>query len=115
MDQDDLTNVSDPRRLAFCITDLDAGGAERALVQIVTRLAGPDWTPKVFCLSGPGELVAHLQQAGIPVECLGAKSPRSFGAIQRLTAGLRDWRPELLQTFLFHANLSGRFAAWRAN
>jgi glycosyltransferase involved in cell wall biosynthesis len=102
-----------PRRIAFCITDLDAGGAERALVQIVTGLSREDWTCKVFCLSGEGELVAPLTAAGIPVECLGATSGWSVGVVGRLASGLRRWGPEVLQTFLFHANLAGRLAAWR--
>ena len=66
--------MPEPRRIAFCITDLDPGGAERALVQIVTRLPRGEWSPKVFCLSGPGDMVGYLEVAGIPVECLGAKS-----------------------------------------
>ena len=106
--------VPEPVPIAFCITDLDAGGAERALVQIVTQLPGDEWRPKVFCLSGPGELMAPLEASGVPVECLRAKSWRSFGVIRKLATGLRDWEPQLLQTFLFHANLAGRFAAWRA-
>ena len=31
--------------------------------------------------------------------------------MRRLETALQDWRPELLQTFLYHANLSGRWAA----
>lgn len=106
--------MSDSRRIAFCITDLDPGGAERALVQIVSGLAARGWEPCVYCLSGPGALVAPLQAAGIPVECLGATSPWAWRVVGRLTRALREWRPALLQTFLFHANLAGRWAAWRA-
>lgn len=97
-------------RLAFCITDLDAGGAERALVQLVTRLDRSRWEPKVFCLSRPGELVKPLAEAGVPVDCLGARKRRNLGVIVRLTRSLRRWHPELLQTYLFHANISGRVA-----
>jgi glycosyltransferase involved in cell wall biosynthesis len=105
--------VTVPRRIAWCITDLDAGGAERALVQIVTRLPGHGWMPQVICLSGPGELVAPLEQAGIPVTCLGARSGRSLGSVPRLTRALRQGRPELLQSFMFHANLASRWSGWR--
>jgi glycosyltransferase involved in cell wall biosynthesis len=107
-------SVSDSRRIAFCITDLDPGGAERALVQIATGLAARGWETSVYCLSGPGELAAPLREAGIPVECLGARSPYAWHVVRRLTHALRRYRPALLQTFLFHANLSGRWAAWRA-
>lgn len=106
--------VSEPRRIALCITDLDAGGAERALVQIATRLVPLGWSPKVFCLSGPGALVEPLEQAGIPVVCLGASDRRRWRAVRQLTRELRAWRPALVQTFLFHANLAGRWSAWRA-
>ncbi|MFV0446289.1 MAG: glycosyltransferase [Planctomycetaceae bacterium] len=106
--------MSNLRRIAFCITDLDVGGAERALMRIVTGLRPLGWEPKVWCLSGPGELVQPLIDAGIPVECLRAKSHRPWTAVRQLTKGLREWRPALLQTFLFHANIAGRVSACRA-
>lgn len=103
-----------PIRVAFCITDLDVGGAERMFVELVTRLDRRRWEPRVFCLSGPGALVETLQESGIPVTCFGAKSVRNLGVIWRLVAELKKFRPELMQSFLFHANLVGRLAAWLA-
>ena len=103
-----------PIRVAFCITDLDVGGAERMFVELVTRLDRHCWEPRVFCLSGPGALVEQLQASGIPVTCFGAKSVRNLGVIWRLAAELKKFRPALMQSFLFHANLVGRIAAWRA-
>jgi glycosyltransferase involved in cell wall biosynthesis len=97
-------------RIAFCITDLDAGGAERALVQLVTRLDRSRWDASVFCLSSEGELAAPLRDAGIPVKCLGAKRRRGVGAAWRLYRELRELRPVLLQTYLYHANVLGRLA-----
>lgn len=99
-----------PARLAFCITDLDSGGAERALVQIVTRLDRQKWEPLVVCLSGPGALVETLAEAHISVKCLGARRARHVSVLPRLVRQLREWRPDLLQTFLFHANIAGRIA-----
>ena len=100
-----------PTRLAFCITDLDPGGAERALVQIVTRLDRARWEPMVFCLAGPGALVETLADAGIPVKCLGARRAWNLSVVPQLARHLKGWRPALLQTFLFHANIAGRIAA----
>lgn len=101
-----------PIRVAFCITDLDVGGAERMFVELVTRLDRRRWEPRVFCLSGPGALVERLQSSGIPVTCFGAKNVRNLGVIWRLAAELKKFRPTLIQSFLFHANLVGRIAAW---
>lgn len=103
-----------PRRLAWCITDLDPGGAERALVQIATRLNPAEFEQHVFCLQPPGALVGQLEAAGIPVTCLSIRSRWDWRAIRKLTRELRRFRPDILQTFLFHANVAGSWAAWRA-
>lgn len=103
-----------PLPIAFCITDLDPGGAERALLQIVTRLERSQWSPHVFCLSGEGELAGPLRAAGVPVECLRIRRWWPCGAVSRLTRRLRQLQPQVLQTFLHHANIAGRWAGRRA-
>ncbi len=109
-----VLSSSAPIRLAFCITDLDPGGAERALLQIVTRLDRTRWDPVVYCLSSGGALVADLEAANIPVTCFGAKNVRHIGVLRRLARAMKQDRPRMLQTFLFHANLLGRLAGWWA-
>lgn len=101
-------------RIAFCITDLDAGGAERALVQIVTRLDRSRWEPFVFCLSGEGELTEVLRQAGVAVVCLGAQKGHGLSVAWRLSRRLVKLQPAILQTFLYHANIVGRLAGTAA-
>ena len=109
-----MSNPASPVRLAFCITDLDPGGAERALVQIVTRLDRQRWEPAIYCLSAEGRLAADLQAADVPVTCDGARGLRDWGVVRRLARDFKTQRPQLLQTFLFHANLAGRLAGWWA-
>jgi glycosyltransferase involved in cell wall biosynthesis len=104
------TDQPPPTRIAFCITDLDAGGAERALVQIVTRMDRARWEPFVFCISGEGELARPLREAGITVVCLGARKRHGLSVVWRLSRLLAKLRPTILQTFLFHANIVGRLA-----
>lgn len=104
-----------PRRLAFCITELDAGGAERALVDLVTRLDPAEWERRVFCLGPEGVLAAPLREKGIDVECFGARKVQDISVLKTLTRSLREYRPDVLQTFLFHANVLGRLAGRRAN
>jgi glycosyltransferase involved in cell wall biosynthesis len=105
-----LTLPAPPLRIAFCITDLDPGGAERAFVQLVTRLDRRFWEPAVFCLSSGGILTGELKNARVPVVSLGARRWSGLAAIWRLARELRRFRPVILQTFLFHANLAGRIA-----
>ncbi|MEX0727780.1 MAG: glycosyltransferase [Planctomycetaceae bacterium] len=99
-----------PVPIAFCITELDPGGAERALVQIVTRLNRNEWAPTVICLADRGEMAAPLEEVGIPVVSLGVRRNSDVWVLPRLIRALRACRPQLLQTFLFHANILGRIA-----
>jgi len=106
-----LADSNAPYPIAFCITGLQPGGAERALVQIVTRLDRKQWDPTVYSLTGSGPLVENLQQSGISTEILQASSPWDVRIIWRLAQKFKAQKPVLLQTFLFHANLAGRLAA----
>lgn len=108
-------DVNVPTRVAFCITELDPGGAERALFEIVTRLDRQVWEPRVYCLGPETDLAREFMDQGIPTHCLGARRIWQMGSVLwRLTRELRAFQPALLQTFLFHANLVGRLAGWWA-
>ena len=107
-------------RVFFLITDFDRGGAERALYEIVRRLRRSLFTPQVACLGGPGYYTEQYRRLNIPVRHLGLRAPRGAEAARfplalartvfRLARLLRGERVEVLQTFLFHANMVGRLA-----
>ncbi|MGE3241745.1 MAG: glycosyltransferase [Pirellulales bacterium] len=108
-------------RIAFCITTLEPGGAERQLVELVVRLPRERFDPAVVVLAPPprapaDELVQRLAEHKIDVTFLGARSiveaPRIY---RRLQHWLTATRPELLQCFLAHANILGALAARRLN
>ncbi len=104
-----------PCRIAFGITELDPGGAERMLTELVTRLDRSEWEPHVFCLGPEAHYSQVLRERGVPVTCFGAKRLLSApGVLRQWTRELRRFRPEILYTWLFHANLLGRFAGRRA-
>ncbi len=106
-----------PIRVALGITDLEVGGAEQALVELVCRLDRSRFAPAVFCLgprpSGPeGRLVERLDTSGIEAEFLGAQHPAVLPRVlTRLIRWFHSTQPQVVQTFLFHANLVGRVAA----
>lgn len=101
-----------PIRIAFCITELDPGGAERALTQLVLSLDSDEWEPYVICLGPRAHLVEVLESASVPVLCLNADGLFSLPRVLfQLTQHLRRIKPAILQTFLFHANIVGRIAA----
>jgi glycosyltransferase involved in cell wall biosynthesis len=102
--------MPEPTRIALCITDLDVGGAERALVRLATGLDRVAWRVEVFNLSGPGVLSEELRDAGIPCHDLGGRSGRDVRVLWRLYRGLSRFDPAVVQSYLFHANVASRFA-----
>jgi glycosyltransferase involved in cell wall biosynthesis len=108
------------RNLALVITELNPGGAERALTQLALRIDRTKFQPFVFSLQGrpaeeQDELVRQLKEAEIPVEFLNARSKWEFpAAVLQLKRRLRALQMELVQSFLFHANVvaatAGRLA-----
>ena len=105
---------AEPVRVTLAITDLDVGGAERALVALATGLDRGRWRPSVVCLSGEGALSGPLRAAGIEVACLGVSPRRPIAAVGAVARAFREQRPALVQSFLFHANIASRLAARRA-
>lgn len=109
-----------PLRLALCITELDIGGAERCLVELATRLDRRRFAPVVYALSAEPapttpSLVPQLREAGIETHFLGGRRASQFPLIvRRLARLLRTQQAELVQSFLFHANLAARLAGRRA-
>lgn len=107
----DEHRLETPVPIAFGVTDLDVGGAEKALVELVTRLDPRKWSPSVVCLQPAGPLAEPLRNADVPVTSLDVKSWRDLpSALTGWKRELRRHSPAILQTFLFHANLLGRFA-----
>lgn len=98
------------------ITGLGLGGAETWLLRLLSRLPRGRFDSRVVSLlplDGPsGALAGALRGLGIPLESLdmrrGVPSP---GALLRLAGQLRAWRPQVLQTWLYHADLLGLLAA----
>ena len=99
-----------PVVIALVITDLDVGGAEHAMVSLAKCLTPIRWHPVVFCLGQPGPLVKILEREGVPCECLNASRRRPVQVLRRLVTGLKHVNPQLIQSFMFHANLVARIA-----
>lgn len=106
-----------PMRIDFVITELFVGGAERCLTEVAVGMAESGDHVRVFSLASlpDGEqsvLVNRLSAAGIEVETGHADRTYQFtSAYRRLRRWFERSRPEICQSFLFHANVLATFAA----
>lgn len=95
-------------RLCHLITSLDVGGAEQALLRLCRGLAARGYRQEVIVLLPPGPIAAALSEAGIPVHSLGIRrgwpDPRG---LWRLALLLRRSRPDVMMTWMYHADLLG--------
>ncbi len=102
-------------RVVHVVDSLAAsGGAEQRLVEEVEAIADR-FDQRVVRLFPRNELQPRLERAGISVVALGM-SGRHAGrtwplAVWRLRRVLREWRPDVIHTTLFSANLTGQLAA----
>jgi len=101
-------------RIFYLITELDVGGAEKTLFELATHLDRARFEPVVGCLSGQGEVGQWLSDKGVEVVHFDMRSRFDWGVVGRVAGELRRRKPDVLHTFLFHANFVGRLAALRA-
>ena len=101
-----------PITVLHLITGLGVGGAETLLLDLVRNMSDPGFRHRVVALVGGGALEERFQAAGIPIHHLGiARGWPDLRAVPRLRALLRAERAEILQGWMYHANLLGTLAA----
>ncbi|MDR0391674.1 MAG: glycosyltransferase [Planctomycetaceae bacterium] len=105
-------------RLAFCITELNVGGAELIMCELAIRLFRRGHCVTVYSLQPRPvgtSCVPQLEAEGIPVKFLDMKNNFSlFSGFLKLRKLLREQSPDILVSFLFHANFLSRIAAYFA-
>ena len=99
----------DARSVLYLITELDVGGAQTALLRLLTGLDRDRFSPTVVCLyNGDATVARQIRALGIPVTDLGMNAKWRWDAFWRLYRLLRRKRPAILHTWMFHANIPGR-------
>jgi glycosyltransferase involved in cell wall biosynthesis len=94
--------------IAHLITGLERGGAEHMLAQLVARMDRDRFRSVVISLTDAGPMAAVIAESGIPVHALNVRRGMSvLGAVPRLRRTLREFRPDILQTWLYHADMLG--------
>jgi glycosyltransferase involved in cell wall biosynthesis len=99
-------------KLVFIISALDVGGAEIALLKLLERINPATHSVQVISLTTLGPIGERIGRLGVAVEALGMRrSTMGLLALARVIRLLRQARPDVVQTWLYHADLLGGVAA----
>src|SRR4051794_33525269 len=100
-----MTNDQRPTvKVMHLITELSSGGAQSALLRLLKGLDRTRFAPVVVCLyNGDGVIAQQIRDLGIPVIDLQMRRKVQLGAFGQLYRLLRQERPTLLHTWMFHA------------
>ncbi len=102
-------------RLLHVITGLNVGGAEVTLHKLLGGLSMNGIESTVVSLTDVGRIGKKIQSEGIPVIALGMRRgvPNPI-AVVRLVAYIRSIKPDVIQSWMYHADLlagiAGRLA-----
>ncbi len=101
-------------RVLHIINDLGVGGAEIMLMRLLFETDRSRVEPVVMSLKAGGvftELVPSIEAQGIEVLSLDFGGIGSPLALTKLARHIRRLRPDLIQTWMYHADLFGGLAA----
>ncbi len=98
--------------IVHVISSLDVGGAETTLYRLLSRTDRDAFRSSVVSLLPGGPVKDLIAGLGIPVASLGMRRGRpSMVGLVRLVRHLRRAEPDIVQTWLYHADLLGLIAA----
>lgn len=92
-------------RLLFVINDLARAGAETQLVALALALDPARYEKRIVVLKERNDFADALAAAGIPVLALRRRGWMDIGVVVRLWREMRRFRPDVVHSFLFVANL----------
>src|SRR5882762_9183002 len=103
---------TDMIKVMHIITTLGPAGAENMLCRIVAGMDRTRFENEIVSLTGILDLAEKMQSIGVPVRTLGMKKavPNPMLVI-RLARWIRESKPDVIHTWMYHANLIGTLAA----
>lgn len=99
------------RRLLYVITDLEVGGVPLHLQRLVRHMRETRHEVHVVSLRAGGPVGRTLTDEGVPIQSCRAAGAWDARVIGRLSRIIRQIRPDILHSLLFHANFAARLAA----
>ena len=103
--------MSSRPRVLLLSTSLGMGGADRQILYLARALLANGFEVRLVSMTPLLEMGQQAVVEGLPITSLEMnRGQADWGSFQRFVTILRDWRPHVLTTFMYHANLLGRLA-----
>ena len=88
------------------IVDLEAGGAERALTNLVVSSNKEEFVHRVICLSHGGFYEDMIRDSNIELKSIGGEGISALpGWLYKLSSELRSFEPDIVQGWMYYPNL----------
>ena len=98
-------------KVVHLITDLNIGGAEKSLYRLLASMDRQQFDSQVVSMVPAGSVGEQIRSLGIRVRSLSLQPGRpTISGLRLLTSWLRIEKPDILQTWLYHADLLGVIA-----
>ncbi|MEY4519851.1 MAG: hypothetical protein RLZZ499_2451 [Cyanobacteriota bacterium] len=97
-------------KILFIITGLASGGAEVMLLSLLSSINRDRFEPTVISLLDKGIYGEKIEQLEIPVYCVKMLAGKpTINSARRMTELIKQVKPDLIQGWMYHANLAAQF------
>ncbi len=106
-----IGNLNKKIKVLHIITGLSTGGAEIMLYKLVSKMDGSCFDIYVVSLTDIGPVGEKIKKLNIPVVAVGMKRGWrgffSFSEFFRLLKIVKNYKPDVIQTWMYHSDLIG--------
>lgn len=97
-----------PVKLVHLIRSLEPGGCEHFLIRALPEMEKHNVQNHLIALQSAGALSSRLSSAGISVESISMRHWFDLSGYLRLYLAVKSAKPDIITTYLFHADAIGR-------
>jgi glycosyltransferase involved in cell wall biosynthesis len=104
-------SIARPIRIAYVIKEMEVGGSQTHLSQVLRLLDRARFDPTLFCLNGRGAQLERVREAGVPIltpaAALSFRGLALGARIAALARALHHGHFDIVHNYLLRANLVG--------
>lgn len=92
------TSFEQPRLVVHLIHQLDVGGLENGLINLIKHMPPERYRHAIVCLKDYSEFHAHIKARGVEIISLNKREGKDLGHYLRMFKTLRSLQPDLIHT-----------------